>query len=238
MMTAFYTQSQKLESKFFGMEMEPAQIQNVDPIAVIALSFMVEYLLYSQLRKWNMMPSILVRFCLGCIMGSLSLLCAMGLEFAIMKSSDPWETISIWWQVPQYSLVALGEIFLISTSYEVAFTYAPESLKGVGSGLNLLFMALASFISAGLFSACASWMPDFEKDDPASWQDCHFDYFFILNASISFAAAIGSLAFNPYFKKYVKKPTERNARVESENTEMAVLEVNVMETSTANVSTV
>lgn len=234
MQTAFYTQSQKLHAKFFGWDMEPAQIQNVDPIAVIAFSFVVEYLLYNQLRKWNMTPSILVRFSLGCIMGSLSLLCAMGLELAIMKSSNPWETISIWWQVPQYSLVALGEIFLISTSYEVAFTYAPESLKGVGSGLNLLFMAIASLVSAALFSACASWMPDFDQNQPATWQESHFNYFFILLASNSFAAAIGSLAFNPYFEKYVKKPTERSPVVDTE----IAMGVIVHETSTASVSTI
>ena len=234
MQTAFFTQSQKLKSTFFGVEMEPAQIQNVDPIAVIAFSFMVEYFLYNQLRRWNMMPSILVRFSIGCIMGSLSVLCAMGLEFAIMNSPDPWETISIWWQVPQFSLVALGEIFLISTSYEVAFTYAPESLKGVGSGLNLVFMAIAAFISAALFGLCASWMPDFEKNNPASWQDCHFDYFFILLACISFAAAVASLACNPYFVKYVKKPIEREPR--SSSGEQAELAIIVQDGSTANVS--
>jgi dipeptide/tripeptide permease len=232
MQTAFYTQSQKLRSTFFGMDMEPAQIQNVDPIAVIAFSFMVEYFLYNLLRKWNMMPTILVRFCIGSIMGSLSLLCAMGLELVIMGSPDPWNTISIWWQVPQYCLVALGEIFLISTSYEVAFTYAPESLKGVGSGLNLLFMAIASFISAGLFSACASWMPEYEQSDPASWQRCHFDYFFILLACISFAAAVGALCFNPYFKKYVKKPSEREHRPSIEaNSEMGVVIQEISNTS-------
>lgn len=196
--------------------MEPAQMQNVDPIAVILFSFVVEYWLYNLLRKWNMMPSILARFSIGCLMGTASLLCAMGLELHIMKSSDPWESISIWWQVPQFTLVAIGEIFLISTSYEVAFTYAPESLKGVGSGLNLLFMAIASFISTALFKACESWMPDFDENDPASWQQCHYDYFFILLASISFLASIASLAFNPYFKKYIKKPIDRDQRSTSE----------------------
>ena len=216
MQTAFYTQSQKLHSTIFGVDMEPAQIQNVDPIAVIAFAFLVEYFMYNALRSRGLMPSIMTRFCLGCLMGTFSLLCAMGLEFAIMKSSDPWDTISIWWQVPQFSLVALGEVFLLSTSYEVAFTYAPESLKGVGSGLNLLFMAIASFISTGMFKACESWMPDFNKDDPASWQNCHFDYFFILLAALSFVGAIGSISFNPYFKKYIKRPIDREERSTSD----------------------
>jgi dipeptide/tripeptide permease len=234
MTTAFYTQSQKMHSTIFGAYMEPALIQNVDPIAVIVLAFFVEYFLYTWLRKKDMMPSILTRFFLGCCMGSISLLCAMGLEFAIMGSEDPFNTISIWWQVPQFCFVALGEIFLISTSYEVAFTYAPESLKSVGSGLNLLFMAIASFLSTALFSICEGWMPDADPDVPSTWQNAHFEYYFILLACISFAGGIGSLALNPYFKKNVKKPVDRQRNDSVVTTEMAP--TNPEEAATADVS--
>lgn len=149
-------------------------------------------------------------------MGTVSLLCAMGLERAIMASPDPSNTISIWWQVPQFCFIALGEIFLISTSYEVAFTYAPEPLKAVGSALNLMFLAIASALSAVLFEVCASWMPNYNAEVPSSWQDAHYDYFFILLASISFISGLLSLAMNPYFKRNIKKPTERDSSTRRE----------------------
>ena len=145
-------------------------------------------------------------------MGTLALLCAMGLELAIMHSSNPQSSISIWWQVPQFSLIALGEIFLISTSYEVAFTYAPEPLKAVGSALNLLFLAIASGFSAGLVELCASWMPDYNASNPSTWQTCHYDYYFIMLASICFASGVVSLMLNPYFKRHVVKPIERQKK--------------------------
>lgn len=145
-------------------------------------------------------------------MGTLALLSAMGLEFAIMNSSDPQDYISIWWQIPQFSLIALGEIFLISTSYEVAFTYAPEPLKAVGSALNLLFLAIAAGISAGLVELCASWMPDYDPSIPATWQNCHYDYYFIMLASICFASGFVALALNPYFKRHVTKPVDRSTK--------------------------
>ena len=212
MTTAFLSQGLKLRSDFFGLPMAPSLMQNVDPIAVIVFSFFVEYLLYNKLRDANKMPSVLTRFFIGCCMGTLALLCAMGLELAIMHSRDPIADISIWWQVPQFSFIALGEIFLISTSYEVAFTYAPEPLKAVGSALNLFFLAIAAGISAGLVEACGSWMPDYDASNPASWQNSHYDYYFIMLASISFASGVVSLALNPYFKRHVVKPIERSRK--------------------------
>ncbi|EER16394.1 hypothetical protein Pmar_PMAR023152, partial [Perkinsus marinus ATCC 50983] len=56
-----------------------------------------------------------------------------------------------WWQVPQFWVIAAGEIFLTSTSYEVAFTYSPSHLKAVSSAINLLFFAIANFIAGAIF---------------------------------------------------------------------------------------
>ena len=209
MCTVFLTQGEKMHSTFFGQPMTPSLMQNVDPIAVVVFSFLVEYFLYAKLRMHNMMPSVLTRFFLGCCMGTISLLCAMGVEMTIMGSPDPQVSISIWWQVPQFCFIALGEIFLISTSYEVAFTYSPESMKAVGSALNLLFLAIASFISAALLSAFSRWMPVYDANVPSSWQTSHFDYFFIVLASLCFASGIISLCLNPYFEKHIVKPIDR-----------------------------
>jgi solute carrier family 15 (peptide/histidine transporter), member 3/4 len=222
MTTVFYTQGTKLSSYFFGVPMTPSLMQNVDPISVIVFSLIVEYFLYNKLRERDMMPSVLVRFFVGCCMGTISVLCAMGLERAIMNSPDPENTISIWWQVPQFCFIAIGEIFLISTSYEVAFTYSPESMKAVGSALNLLFIGAAAFAAGGINAACASWMPSYDPTNPASWQDSHYDYFFILLGGISFVSGIASLLMRPYFDKYVKKPIERNPRSGDEETGTAV----------------
>jgi dipeptide/tripeptide permease len=197
-------------------------MQNIDPLAVIAFSVIIEYWVYEKLRSIKKMPSVLTRFFIGCMMGTISLICAMGVELVIMNSSDPENSVSIWWQTPQFCFIALGEIFLISTSYEVAFTYAPESLKAVSSGINLLFLAIASFISAGLFELCGSWMPDYDSANPSSWQNCHFDYYFIMLAVVCFVSGLGSLALNPYFNRNVKRPIDRERENSAHTVEMAI----------------
>jgi hypothetical protein len=56
-------------------------------------------------------------------------------------------------------------------------------------------------------------MPDYDPSSPPSWQDCNFNYFFLMLAGISFLSGLASLALNPYFKRYVKKPIEREQAV-------------------------
>ncbi|KAF4716036.1 hypothetical protein FOZ62_005414, partial [Perkinsus olseni] len=100
-------------------------------------------------------------------------------------------------------MIALGEIFLMSTSYEVAFTYSPVSVKAVASAFNLCFFAIASALSAVLFSLCHPWLPDFDPANPAesSHKGAHYDYYYYLLIGLCLLGAIGAIVSGPYFKK-------------------------------------
>ncbi|CUG58924.1 proton-dependent oligopeptide transporter, putative [Bodo saltans] len=156
MTTAYLTQGEKMERTIFGFNFAAALMQNVDAITVIVASLVVERLLYTKLRSIDKMPSILSRFIIGNLFGAASLLSAFFVELVV--KSEAIETVSIWWQVPQFAFIAIGEIFMISTGYEVAFTYAPSELKTVSSACNLIFFAIAGYLSAALFLICADWM--------------------------------------------------------------------------------
>ncbi|KAJ7697938.1 hypothetical protein B0H14DRAFT_3655087 [Mycena olivaceomarginata] len=54
--------------------------------------------------------------------------------------------ISVWVQIPLYSLPALAEIFINVTSYEIAYTRAPQRMKGVVFAI-VLFMSAISLLS-------------------------------------------------------------------------------------------
>jgi len=55
--------------------------------------------------------------------------------------------ISIWTQIPLYSLPALAEIFINVTSYEIAYTRAPQRMKGVVFAVVLFMTALSSALT-------------------------------------------------------------------------------------------
>jgi dipeptide/tripeptide permease len=199
MTTAFLTQGEKMESSIFGIHMAPALMQNVDPIVVIIASIAIEQYLYPHLRQRDRMPSVLTRFFLGNLLGLLSLLCAYFVEVAVMSSEHDLYSVPIWWQVPQFAFIAVGEIFMISTGYEVAFTYAPDELKAVASATNLMFFAIAGYLSSGLFVVCESWMPDFNEKQPSSYRDSHYDFYFLLLGVICSAGCFACAMFRPYF---------------------------------------
>ncbi|KAF4660834.1 hypothetical protein FOL47_006928 [Perkinsus chesapeaki] len=215
MTTTFLTQALLMDRDTFGWNMPAAIMQNVDPIGVVIVSVIVDGYLYPKLRQWNMMPSVLVRFCIGSTLGALSLLCATIIEYQIRSHSI--YTISIWWQVPQFVFIAAGEIFLISTSYEVAYTHAPSQLKTVASAVNLCFMAVAYAISAALFGACASWLPNFDPNDIDGYIDhSHYDYYYYLLIGICLLGSAGALILIPYYRRI---ESDHQAQIKSSNSQ-------------------
>ncbi|KAF4683738.1 hypothetical protein FOZ60_008656, partial [Perkinsus olseni] len=124
MTTTFLTQGFKMDRNTFGWNMPAALMQNVDPIAVVLVSLFVDRALFPILRRRGLMPPVLVRYCIGSLLGALALVAAVIVEFAV--NSRPLYTVSIWWQIPQFALIAAGEIFLVSTSYELASPWLPN----------------------------------------------------------------------------------------------------------------
>lgn len=55
--------------------------------------------------------------------------------------------ITIWTQIPLYSLPALAEILINVTSYEIAYTRAPQRMKGLVFAIVLAMSALSSALT-------------------------------------------------------------------------------------------
>ena len=195
--TGFESQSVKMQSTIFGAEMPHELICNVDSIAVIVGSVLLDSLLYPYLRKIGKMPSVLYLFVLGYICGIGANLCAVGVEYAINANAP--NTVSIWWQVPQFALIAIGEIFIFSTALEVGFTKAPDSLRSVATALNSLSAALSGYIATAIIELCKPWIGD-DGD--------HFDYFFITLACMCVFFGLLCIFTNAHFERVFKRADE------------------------------
>lgn len=55
--------------------------------------------------------------------------------------------ISIWTQIRLYALPALAEIFINISAYEIAYTRAPQRMKGVVFAVVLFMAALSSTLT-------------------------------------------------------------------------------------------
>ena len=202
MTTAFLTQGQKMRHVVFGFSFPPSLMQSADSLSVIIVSALLERLVYPSLRRRDRMPTLVDRYLIGNLLGACALVAAYIVELVVMESDVG--TLSIFWQVPQFALIAAAECFSVSTSYEAAFTYAPSILKSVASGGNLLYFALAGYLSAGLFKVCSAWLPDFVATDPTSYNGsgrCHYDYYYLVLTGVCIGGVFLSLAFQPYVKR-------------------------------------
>ena len=85
----------------------------------------------------------------------------------------PMSELTIWWQIPQYMLIGMSEIFAAITCYELFYSTVPPHLRSVCQSMNLLCTAFGSLAAAGLNSACAAWIPN-------NLNDGHLDYVFFL----------------------------------------------------------
>ena len=182
MTTAFLTQGEKMHNVIFGStRFAPALMQNVDPVAVICATLVLERVVFPFCQKRDLMPNVMTRFTIGNAFGVLALVCAFAVERAVMAQPAS-DTVSIWWQVPQFSFIATAEVFTLSTSYEVAFTLAPQSLKTVSSACNLLFFSASGFLSGALFLIFESWMPNFDPQEPDTFRKSKYDLYYLILA--------------------------------------------------------
>jgi dipeptide/tripeptide permease len=186
--SVYETQAITMSSYLFGWKMPEQWMMNVDPIAIIIGSLILDNFIFPFLRKKNMMPTIMQRFVIGYILAALANFCATMVELSIIAKGE--QVVPIWAQVPQFSLIAIGEIFVISTSYEIAFTKSPEPLKTVGSACNLVAIAIANFMSQAIGKATNEWT-----------ENGHYDYFYILYIGISLVFAGICFASNKWFEK-------------------------------------
>lgn len=135
-------------------------MNNADAISVLVFGALIGSVLYPYLTRKGVTLAATTKFAIGTFVGALAIIAAIIVDMFIHKRYEAGQTVSVLWQAFSYVLIGAGEIFAIATSYDVAFTVAPSSQKGLASAINLFFVgAIPNFISIGLYQACAAWFP-------------------------------------------------------------------------------
>ncbi|KAF9535179.1 peptide/h+ symporter protein [Crepidotus variabilis] len=139
-------------------------LQNLNPVCIIILIPIFDYLIYPLLRGLKLDFSPIRRIYAGFLVASLAMAYAAILEHFIFKTSpchdrrpsdckgangEPMpSTINVWVVSGPYILVGVSEIFTSITSIEYAYTKAPARMKSV-------VMAFAQFQTA--IAACLNF---------------------------------------------------------------------------------
>ncbi|WRT65309.1 uncharacterized protein IL334_002252 [Kwoniella shivajii] len=134
-------------------------ISNWNPLAIIIATPLVTYGLYPWLARIGHPLKPMTRMFIGFMLGSLTCVISAIIQWRIYKTSpcgynastcDDVSPVSLWLQVPLYTLPAIGELFVFVTSYELAYTRSPARMKGLVYSIALFNQAIASALSLAL----------------------------------------------------------------------------------------
>lgn len=180
----------------------PVASLNAFTMASIALLIpILDLFVYPMLNRFNKGPTMLQRIGCGILLGVLCLVYmgvleifrkndiaanggSMQLVGTIMYNSS---SISILWQIPQFVLCGIAEVFTLVTALEFAYTESPVEMQGMTMGLNYLTTCLGHLLGSVLYVAVANitaktgspWLTD-------EINDGHLDWFVFLLAGILF----------------------------------------------------
>lgn len=161
MTTVFMIQGAVMNSA--GGFIDAAMMHNIDALSVLLCGFLTANYLYPNLSGKICTAT---KFAIGSFFGSLAVIFALIVEYRIHSVfNKTGDKISILWQTFSYFFIGAGEIFAISSAYEVAFAIAPKEQKALSSAFNLFCIgAVPNFICIALFHICKKWFTNQQGD--------------------------------------------------------------------------
>lgn len=141
--SAWVEQATKMDLKVFGLQLNPAQLQAVNPFFILVLIPLFTLVIYPKVgRVLEFTP--LRRIGVGFLLTLATIYVSGWIEQQISAGLRP----SIGWQVLSYLLITSAEILISITALEFSYTQAPRRLKSLVMSLDLMSVALGNFFTA------------------------------------------------------------------------------------------
>ncbi|XP_039326389.1 solute carrier family 15 member 3 isoform X2 [Saimiri boliviensis] len=174
-------------------------------VVVLILVPLKDHLIDPLLLRCKLLPSALQKMVLGMFFGFASVIVAGVLEMERLHYIHRNETVSqqigevlynaaplsIWWQIPQYLLIGVSEIFASIPGLEFAYSEAPRSMQGAIMGIFFCLSGVGSLLGSSLvalLSLPGGWLHC--PEDFGNINNCRMDLYFFLLAGIQAITAL------------------------------------------------
>lgn len=125
-------QATQLNRMVFGYNIEADQAKAAAPLLLLFLIPFWEKLIMPTLRTHKIQISTLQSIAMGGFSAAFSFFCAAILQFCIeCRAATNSEQLSIFWQLPQFILLMLGEVWLSIPGLNLSFTQSPPTMRSV-----------------------------------------------------------------------------------------------------------
>ncbi|XP_071129733.1 solute carrier family 15 member 4-like isoform X1 [Mytilus edulis] len=212
--TTFFLQGERMDLKVGSSNVPVAVLNIFDTIIIIVLIPTMESFVYPFLAKINRSPSHLQRMGIGMIFAAMSMFVAGILKISRKKdisiigqklagNTFNASSISIFAQIPQFTLLGASEVFTSISGLEFAYSQAPLFMQGVCMGLFLATCGIGGYVAELILVIVDavtgsqppdSWFPDEINDGKTEY------LFFLLGILMIINFVIFDIA--AYFYKY------------------------------------
>ncbi|KAK6190852.1 hypothetical protein SNE40_002627 [Patella caerulea] len=221
-----------------------------DVILLIIMLPLFDRVIYPRLAKAGYPFSMTKRILVGMVFAIAAMLVAGALEYFRLKSFWPWgegecqcknrsvpqiigdtkynaADLSVLWQIPQYALIGMSEVFTSVAGLQFAVSMAPKSMKGIIMGLFYFTSGIGSFLGTAItaiLNANTIWFVDGDDHGDINCRlpcrppdnivqankSCHLDYYFYFLAGVEL---IGLILFVMVSKIYHLDQDEHNQNI-------------------------
>lgn len=125
---------------FWNVELHPEHMQVANPLLICALIPILEIFIYPLCAKFNFLTKPLERMIAGAILTAMSFTASSAIFLCLQSGYK----LHVFWLLPQYVLVTVGEILISVTGLEFSYKEAPESMKSIIQAVWLLSSSLGN----------------------------------------------------------------------------------------------
>lgn len=142
--SSWVLQAEKMNQNFYGIHIEPSQLQAANPIMVMILIPVFTYGLYPLAEKLGFKVTPLRKMSVGMVSAALSFV-SIGL---IQSAIDGGAQLNIMWQLVPYLIITCSEVMVSITGLEFAYTQAPPTMKSTIMSFWLLTVFVGNLLDA------------------------------------------------------------------------------------------